>query len=247
MTGNGKIARLPWAIRDELNRRLRDGEPGTQLVDCLNGLPEVQDVLREHFGGRPITEQNLSEWKQRGYEDWLRHQEARAWVQDLTNQSLDIAEDISWESSNGSGHLSVADLLSAPLAIALGHCMQSTIGKGTEDPHQIRTLLSIAREVSRLRGGDHSLGRLDIERERQEAAKRAERKKLYDEVKRLEAAVEARCKVTEYVYEQKKKEERLSPEEEAQYQERFKKIAEWREHLREAQIHDHHIWAQFVV
>jgi hypothetical protein len=230
-----------------LNRRLRDGEFAKQLVDWLNGLPAVQDALREHFDGRPISEQNLSEWKQRAHPEWLRHDDTRAWVRDLANQSLDIADDISEESSNGCGHLSVADFLSAQLGVALGHCVQSAIEKGTEDPRQIRMLLSITREVSRLRNADHSLGRLNIERERQEAAKRAERKKLYDEIKRLEAAREARYKLIEHIYEEKKKMRPLSQEEEAQYQERLKEIAEWREYLKKTEAHDKHMWADFVV
>jgi hypothetical protein len=61
MTRNGKIARLTRAIRDELNRRLQDGEPGVRLVAWLNGLPETQKILQVDFGGRPINEQNLSE------------------------------------------------------------------------------------------------------------------------------------------------------------------------------------------
>src|SRR5580698_5545288 len=76
ITRNGKIARLPKAIRDELNRRLSDGEPGNQLVSWLNSLPEVQKVAAAEFGGRAVREQNLSEWKQGGYADWLRQQEA---------------------------------------------------------------------------------------------------------------------------------------------------------------------------
>ena len=39
---NGKIARLPYKIREQLNVRLQDGELGTRLVDWLNGLPEAQ-------------------------------------------------------------------------------------------------------------------------------------------------------------------------------------------------------------
>ncbi len=66
MTRIGKIARLPHELREELNRRLQDGEPGAELVGWLNELPEVQTVLAEHFAGRPITEQNLSEWKTGG-------------------------------------------------------------------------------------------------------------------------------------------------------------------------------------
>ena len=73
----GKIGRLPKYIRDDLGRRIEDGEPGKELVKWLNGLPRVKEVLQEQFGGRPITEQNLSEWKQGGHQEWLRHQEAR--------------------------------------------------------------------------------------------------------------------------------------------------------------------------
>jgi hypothetical protein len=66
-TRNGKIARLPKPIRDELARRIDNGEQGKDLVEWLDALPAVQDVLKEQFGGRPVNEQNLSEWKQGGY------------------------------------------------------------------------------------------------------------------------------------------------------------------------------------
>jgi hypothetical protein len=112
MTRNGKIARLPYSIRDTLNRRLHNGESGAKLVKWLNGLPVAQEVLAEEFGGRPINEQNLSEWKQGGFEDWLRHQETREWVQNLADESADL-EQIA-------GDFSVADWLSAPVAVALG-------------------------------------------------------------------------------------------------------------------------------
>ena len=42
MTRNGKIARLPLAIRQQLNQRLQNGELGQELVSWLNQLPEVQ-------------------------------------------------------------------------------------------------------------------------------------------------------------------------------------------------------------
>ncbi len=43
MTGNGNIARLPRAIRDELNRRVDDGQTGKEILPWLNGLPEVKN------------------------------------------------------------------------------------------------------------------------------------------------------------------------------------------------------------
>src|SRR5713101_7111978 len=44
MSHKGKIARLPLAIREQLNRRLQDGEIGRDLVVWLNSAPAVQAV-----------------------------------------------------------------------------------------------------------------------------------------------------------------------------------------------------------
>ena len=89
-TRNGKIARLPQAMREQLNRRLNDGEPGKALVAWLNEQPGVKAVLQGQFGGRPISEQNLSEWKQGGYRDWLRHQETCDLVGRLAEEAGDL-------------------------------------------------------------------------------------------------------------------------------------------------------------
>ena len=62
-TRNGKIARLPQVIRDQLNHRLDDGEPGGGLLEWLNTLPAVQAVLAAEFGGSRINAQNLSNWR----------------------------------------------------------------------------------------------------------------------------------------------------------------------------------------
>jgi len=83
----GKIARLPLAIRQELNTRLRNGEEGKQLVLWLNGLPAVQEILAVQFKGKPIAESNLSNWKAGGYADWLLEQMA---PQTRVSQVLEI-------------------------------------------------------------------------------------------------------------------------------------------------------------
>jgi hypothetical protein len=74
----GKIARLPKAVRAQLNTRLQDGAEGKQLADWLNSLPQVKERLAENFEGRPINEQNLSAWRQGGYKEWLARQEILA-------------------------------------------------------------------------------------------------------------------------------------------------------------------------
>lgn len=45
----GKIARLPVAIREEVNRRLLDGEPASKILPWLNGLPDLVDRRIELF------------------------------------------------------------------------------------------------------------------------------------------------------------------------------------------------------
>src|SRR5580698_1299777 len=69
--GASIIANLPAKIRDELNYRISDGDPGNELVEWLNSKPEVTAVLNKLFDGTPISEQNLSEWRKRGYQKWL--------------------------------------------------------------------------------------------------------------------------------------------------------------------------------
>ena len=68
---NGKIAHLPETIQEQLNCRLYDNQPARVLIEWLNGLPDVQAVMARHFGGRPLSEQNISEWRQGGYKEWL--------------------------------------------------------------------------------------------------------------------------------------------------------------------------------
>lgn len=71
MTRNGKIARLPNNIREQLNVRLENNEEGQPLLDWLNSLPETREVLDEQFNGVPVSKQNLSEWRQGGYREWV--------------------------------------------------------------------------------------------------------------------------------------------------------------------------------
>src|SRR5580704_5126314 len=92
ITHVGKIGRLPKCIRDMLGPRIEDGESGKEIVRWINGLSGVQRVLKEQFGGRPITEQNLSDWKQTGHVEWVQREETRLLAARLTEQSDDLDE-----------------------------------------------------------------------------------------------------------------------------------------------------------
>src|SRR5215469_11681659 len=79
----GKIGRLPKTLRDEVNRRLENGQKGPALAAWLNGLPEVQALLAEEFNGQPISKQNLSQWRQHGYYHWQLRREAEAMAEEI--------------------------------------------------------------------------------------------------------------------------------------------------------------------
>jgi len=59
---NGKVARLPKAVRDKINVMIQDGVTYLQIIERLG--PD----------GQGLTENNLSQWKAGGYVDWLREQ-----------------------------------------------------------------------------------------------------------------------------------------------------------------------------
>ena len=68
-----KIGRLPFAIRNELNERIRDGVGGTEILAWLNADKETRKILRELKSGE-INAQNLTDWRSSGYRDWLEDQ-----------------------------------------------------------------------------------------------------------------------------------------------------------------------------
>ena len=85
MTRNGKIARLPRPLRDEINRRLAQNEDGTSLLDWLNAASDVKAVLARDFAGEPVSKQNLYEWRHGGFVEWQSRQDLFAEAADLTD------------------------------------------------------------------------------------------------------------------------------------------------------------------
>jgi hypothetical protein len=164
MTRLGKIARLPREIREELNVRLNNGEVGRLLVDWLNGLPAAQAVLKERFEGRPISEQNLSEWKLGGYEDWLRHQENCAYAAMLTEMAGDLEKE--------AGKTRLEERLVTPLVMALARMLREA-EESTDVAERLKMILEVGRQLTQLRRGSQQGERLRIAQE-QWAEKKSE-------------------------------------------------------------------------
>jgi len=90
----GKIARLPRSIRDQLNVRLDDGQDADQILPWLNDLPEVREVLKQHFNGASISPQNLSAWRQGGFNEWLLFHQFLESAERMTDYAEDLNQQL---------------------------------------------------------------------------------------------------------------------------------------------------------
>lgn len=149
MSRKGKIARLPLAIREELNRRLLEGQSGGKILPWLNALPETKAVLEEDFEGLIVRDQNLSEWRKGGYAEWLARREKL----DTTRELAQFAADLT-KAGNGS-------LSDGAAAIAAGKLLEVLEGLGDSTPSP-ETLDALTLALSRLRAGDHVAEKLRL-------------------------------------------------------------------------------------
>jgi len=77
----GKFARLPAKIREEVNKQLLDGKSGPSILAWLktNGFMD-------------LTEQNLSEWRKGGYQDWLKSEGQMAKIRERAELAMRMAQ-----------------------------------------------------------------------------------------------------------------------------------------------------------
>jgi hypothetical protein len=78
---NGKISRLPEAIRNQVNQKLQDGVPYDQIIAWL--------AEQGHPG---ILKMNLSRWTHGGFQDWLDERHSLQQERDRYNWALEMAE-----------------------------------------------------------------------------------------------------------------------------------------------------------
>jgi hypothetical protein len=169
MTRTGKIARLPREIREELNRRLSENEPGGSLLGWLNDLPALKDILARQFGGAALTKQNLYEWRLGGFAEWQARREI---IEDTRELAAD-AKEVNTAGGKITDHLATALAARYAAVLAAGRD-----GLNDASRRQLRLLHSLSRDIVELRRGDHSGARLRLKEEERES----EREKTEAEV-----------------------------------------------------------------
>jgi hypothetical protein len=157
-TRKGKIARLPKPIRDELNQRIENGESGPELIAWLNPLPDVQRVLAEHFEDRPIRVQNISEWRQGGYQDWLQLQETRTLTLQVAEQSGTLAD--------AAGAQRISEHFATVAAAEFIRTAQTLLRETRDTKERWACLKDIQLHLSRLRRDDCRVTNTAIRQER---------------------------------------------------------------------------------
>jgi hypothetical protein len=170
---NGKIARLPSALREELNRRLYAGATGRSLIAWLNELPEVRTAMNDYFEGSEIREQNISEWKKGGYEDWLRQEEAMA----LAERLYERAEQTK---ARGKERMPMSEVLH--LWMTSRYVVSTQEIESMEGEAAWRKQRQMCEDLMKMRRAEHRAEHLQLERERVEL----QREEVQIERERLE-------------------------------------------------------------
>jgi hypothetical protein len=158
MTHAGKIARLPREIREELNRRLAEAEPGGSLLRWLNDLPVMRAILAREFGGQPVSKQNLCKWRASGFAQW---QARREFLEQQRAMLADVPKPPEVTDGKWTDHL--ATLLAVRYAAALARW------NGQPDVQfrrNLRTLRALCQDIVQLRRGDHNAVRFKMEQDR---------------------------------------------------------------------------------
>jgi len=139
----GKIAKLPAEIRAQVNLKLHDGKGAPEILPWLNADPRVREILGAQFGGADINDQNLTEWRQGGYLDWLDDRER-----------LDALKELSLFA--GDAVRSGTNLSAGAAAIAAGQLITRIESADDEQ------LLKISGAIASLRGGDTEAQRVKL-------------------------------------------------------------------------------------
>lgn len=155
MARQGKIARLPFAVRDQLCEKLSDGIPAREVCAWVNALPAWKEARAKYGYGADISEQNVSDWRSGGFVDW---QAERAKVQHLRA----VAESACHIAAATGGD--PAAVGSRILAGRLTELLESL------DDQQAPEL---ARALAALRRGENDAQRLELDRSRAELQRQA--------------------------------------------------------------------------
>jgi hypothetical protein len=105
-----KIGRLPFAIRNELNERIRDGATGSDLLAWLNASKEFKAVMKAEKCGH-LNAQNLTDWRNTGYADWMKDQGESDRIRSIAEKSMSLVAASGSDPSTVAARIAAASLI----------------------------------------------------------------------------------------------------------------------------------------
>jgi hypothetical protein len=149
-------------------------------------------MTKKQFGGRAITPQNLSDWKQAGHLDWLRRQEAR----ETAFLLLQGADDLDEETTQAGVERKLSECFAKVFVVELTQAAMRLLEQERDVHKKWLAVCQINRELSRFRQGDQrermmALRQISLARaEAREQSKALERARTRDR-KQQEAKAKA--------------------------------------------------------
>lgn len=178
MHRHGKIARLPLAVREELNRRiLEQSHTCREMAAWLNSLPEGKAVCERVARARgaassSIRMNDVSRWQRSGFLEWLRQRENAEETREMAKWSVQLAK-----ASGENVSEQAAKVLSGQILELLEGIVKLQRKQKAENPHQLeevaRAVNSLAKSLASVRQADHNRLRLT---QAQEKLAQADRK-----------------------------------------------------------------------
>ena len=161
-TRNGKIARLPHALREEVNRRLLDGQTSRTILGWLNSQPDAVKIWERDFEGVKASAQNLSEWKLGGWKEWRQRNERV--------ENLKTLGSFAHRLSKAGGDIAdgAASILAGQILETLEQAGNLAVTGGSDDadadPNE--GLAKMAAAIASLQKASTSRGKLELDKKR---------------------------------------------------------------------------------
>ena len=110
-------------------------------------MEEVQAILKADFQGKPINEQNMTAWKQGGYQDWAQKED----VAELAKELRDRPEGI-LKALDG---VEASDCVATLLSVQLAEISRAFFDKNLSIEERWNRFRKVHEQVSRMRRDDH--------------------------------------------------------------------------------------------
>jgi hypothetical protein len=160
MARQGKISRLPHALRESVNLRLHDGQSAGVILAWLNAQKDAMRTWDAYFEGEAATPQNLSAWRAGGYAEWAGRKERTENLKTLSSFALDLTK------SGGNIADGAASILAGQILEALEQSANFVVTGGSDDAENdpAAGLAKMASAVASLQSSGVARSRLELDK-----------------------------------------------------------------------------------